>query len=66
MGKATNAKFWSYNLKGVDHSEDQDVDGRITMDLTEIGSEGVDWMHLAQGKNEWWAHVNTVMKLRGP
>jgi hypothetical protein len=27
-----------------------------------VGS--VDWMHLAQGRDEWWAVVNTGMNLR--
>jgi hypothetical protein len=34
------------------------------MDLGEIGWEVVDWMHLAQDRNQWRAVVNTVMKLR--
>jgi hypothetical protein len=36
------------------------------MDLREIGWEGVDWLHVAQDRNQWWAAVNTVMKLRVP
>jgi hypothetical protein len=36
------------------------------MDLREIGWEGVDRMNLAQGRNQWLALVNTVMKLRVP
>jgi hypothetical protein len=28
--------------------------------------EGVDWIHLAQHKDQWWAHVNTVMNLQVP
>jgi hypothetical protein len=35
-------------------------------DITEIGWEGVDWMHLAQERNSWWAVVNTVINLRVP
>jgi hypothetical protein len=30
------------------------------MDLREIGWEGVDWTHLAQHREQWWAHVNTM------
>jgi hypothetical protein len=26
----------------------------------------MNWIHLAQDKDQWWAHVNTVMKLRAP
>jgi hypothetical protein len=36
----------------------------IKMDLREIGWEGVEWMHLAQGTNRWQAFVITVMNLR--
>jgi len=33
----------------------------ITMALREIGWEAVDWIHLAQDRDQWWAFVNTVM-----
>jgi hypothetical protein len=33
------------------------------MDLKEAGWEVVDWMHLAQDRNQWHALVNTVMNL---
>jgi hypothetical protein len=36
------------------------------MDLTEIVWEGVDWIHLAQDRDQWRAVVNTVMNLRVP
>jgi hypothetical protein len=29
------------------------------MDLEGIGWLGVDWTHLAQDSNKWWAFVNT-------
>jgi len=37
-------------VKGRDHSEDIDVDGKdiIRMDLRDIHWEDVDWMHLAE------------------
>jgi hypothetical protein len=38
----------------------------IKMDLTEIGWDGVDWIELAQGRDQWRALVNTVMNLRVP
>jgi hypothetical protein len=38
----------------------------IKMDLTEIGWEGVDWIHLAEDRDRWWAVVNTVMNLQVP
>jgi hypothetical protein len=36
------------------------------MDLREIDWEVVDWMHLAQDRDEWRAVVNTAMNLRVP
>jgi len=30
----------------------------------ETGWEGVDWMQLAQDKDQWWALVNTVINLK--
>jgi hypothetical protein len=36
------------------------------MDLTEIGWEHVDWMHVAQDRDKWWAVVNIVMNLWVP
>jgi hypothetical protein len=38
----------------------------IRMDLREIGLEGVDWIHLAQDKYQWWATVSVVMNLQDP
>jgi hypothetical protein len=36
------------------------------MDLREIGWDGVEWIDLAQDKNQWRALVNTVLNLRVP
>jgi hypothetical protein len=38
----------------------------IIMDLRETGWEGVDWIHLAQDRDQCHASVNTVMNLRVP
>jgi hypothetical protein len=38
----------------------------ISMDIREIGRGVVDWMHLAQHRNQCWALVNTVVNLRVP
>jgi hypothetical protein len=38
----------------------------IKMDLREIGFGYVDWIHLAQNRDRWWAVVNTVMNLQVP
>jgi hypothetical protein len=32
--------------------------------LREIKRKDVDWIHLAQDKDQWWALVNSVMNLR--
>jgi hypothetical protein len=38
----------------------------VKMDLREIWLKGVDWIHLAQGRDRRRAVVNSVMKLRDP
>jgi hypothetical protein len=50
------------------HSEDLDVgwEDNIKMDLTELVSEIMDWIHLAQDQNQCQDLVNTVMNLRIP
>jgi hypothetical protein len=36
------------------------------IDLREIRWDGMDWIHLAQNRDQWRAFVDTVMKLRVP
>jgi hypothetical protein len=36
------------------------------MGLREIELKGVDWIHLAQKRDQWWTLVNTVMNLWVP
>jgi hypothetical protein len=38
----------------------------IKMYLREIGWNGMDWIDLAQDRDQWRAFVNTVMNLRVP
>jgi hypothetical protein len=38
----------------------------IKMDLRQIGWDGVDWIELAQDRDQWKAVVNTVKNLRVP
>jgi hypothetical protein len=36
----------------------------ITIDLVEIGCEGVDWIGLRRERDRWRALVNAIMNLR--
>jgi hypothetical protein len=36
------------------------------MDLREIGWGGMNWIHLAQDRDQWRVLVNMVMNLRVP
>jgi hypothetical protein len=36
----------------------------IEVDLRELGWDGVDWIGLAQDRDQWRALVNTVMNLQ--
>jgi hypothetical protein len=38
----------------------------IKMHLREIHCKGIEWIHLAQDKDQWRAVVNMVMNLRIP
>jgi hypothetical protein len=38
----------------------------INMDLKEKGWDGVDWIDMAEDRNQWRALVNTVLNLRVP
>jgi hypothetical protein len=53
------------NLKGRDHLEDLGIDRRIILEwiLRDIGWEGVEWIHLGQDRDQWWALLNMVMDL---
>jgi hypothetical protein len=42
------------------------LEDNIKMDLREIGWGGMDWIDLAQGREQWRALVNTVMNIRVP
>jgi hypothetical protein len=41
-------------------------ENNIKMDLREIGSGSMDWIDLAQDRDQWRVLVNTVMNLRVP
>jgi hypothetical protein len=55
------------NQKGRYHAEDLGVDGRMLLEWF-LGrkSENMDWVHLAQDRDQWDALVNTVMNHRVP
>jgi hypothetical protein len=36
----------------------------IRMDLRETGCKGMEWIHLAEDWDWWWALVNMVMNLQ--
>jgi hypothetical protein len=38
----------------------------IRNDLREIVWEGVDWMHLDQHRDQWWAVVKAIINFRVP
>jgi hypothetical protein len=53
--------------KERNHWEGQDVGrwvGNIKMDLREIGWGGVDWIDMAQDRDQLRALVNTVLNIR--
>jgi hypothetical protein len=54
------------NPEGKDHLKDQSVDGRMgskwTLGRSVLG--GVEWIHLAQDRDQWRTLVNAVMNLR--
>jgi hypothetical protein len=47
------------------HSEDQGVDERMRSKwiLVRLSEGCVEWIHLAEDSERWWAVVNTVMNL---
>jgi hypothetical protein len=53
--------YWWQNQKERFHWEDN-----IKMDLRELGWDGMDWIDVAQDKNQSGALVNTILNLRVP
>jgi hypothetical protein len=76
MGRAcsTNGENWNAYRILVGKPEGKRPLGRprrrwvynIKIDLSETGWDDVDWIHLAQDRDQWRAFVNTVMNLWVP
>jgi hypothetical protein len=57
-------KIFMEYLREQDYFEDVEKDGRIILKLIlKKWCEGVDWIQLAQDRNEKWAHVDTLMNV---
>jgi hypothetical protein len=55
--------FWWGNLRERDHWGEPGIDGRIYMDVQEVGCGGMDWIELAKDNDRSQALVNAVMNL---
>jgi hypothetical protein len=55
--------FWWASQKEEDHQENLDIDERIKL---ETGCSGMDWIDLAQNRDQWRALVYTVINLWVP
>jgi uncharacterized protein YjcR len=67
MGETRNAyKFFVQSLNGGEHSEDLGVDVKIILKwiLRELGWKVVNWIHLAQDRDQYIAVVNMVVNFR--
>jgi hypothetical protein len=63
-----DTNFYYDNLKERDHFRGLGVGGRITLKSILKKQyrvyEGVDWIHLAQDRDQWRSLVYTIMNLR--
>jgi hypothetical protein len=60
-GREVCTKFWLQNLKRPPGRLRCRWEDNIKMYLKEIGLESVDWIHLIQDRDSWWALVDTVI-----
>jgi hypothetical protein len=58
--------LWSTNLKGRDHVEFLDVrwEDKLKIDVQEIWCKDMNWIYLAQGRDQWRTAVNTAVYLQ--
>jgi hypothetical protein len=61
-GESEFTIFWMENLKGRDHLLRPKRRWEVSMDLRD--REIVDWIHLAQDRDQWRVLVKMVMNLR--
>jgi hypothetical protein len=47
-------------------STNEEEEDKIKIHLREIGWDGMDWIDLAQDRDQWMARVNTVLNFRVP
>jgi hypothetical protein len=67
MGKrGMHIGHWWESQKGRDHWEDQGVGGRTILKLILEREDGMDWIDLAQDRDQCRTLMNTVMNLRVP
>jgi hypothetical protein len=59
--------YWWEIQKERHHWEDQDVGGwKILKWILDRGWNGMDWIDLAEDRDQWRALANTAMNLRVP
>jgi hypothetical protein len=59
--------FWRKSQTARDRWEETDVGGKTILKwILETGWDGMDWIDLAQDRDQWWALVNTVINFRVP
>jgi hypothetical protein len=54
-------RFWWESVKERDHLKNLGIDGRVGLEWILGRLVGVEWIHLAQDRDQWWALVNAVL-----